>query len=264
MLPENVDDAGEDECVEEITESLFAPLPQPVATVHRSQTEVSAEATHVVETVGSLRSRAESLQLRRAELAAKLAAVDEELRAVTADLSVQELRHAECEAQLAQLAQWKKECAERDRRISAHRQFRGEVESLLAPVTQALGRERKTEDPMCGSTRSMNVRLFLQENERLVQMLAVFLRSKKEHVCEAKSRLAKIGGELGIMRTLGMAHNLRDLEKEKADLEGIVRVYGGKVESMRIELVDLEKRMAEVVRMADFDANKWGWGLDDT
>ena len=253
MLPENVDDAGEDECVEEITESLFAPLPQPVATVHRSQTEISAEATHVVETVGSLRSRAESLQLRRAELAAKLAAVDEELRAVTADLSVQELRHAECEAQLAQLAQWKKECAERDRRISAHRQFRGEVESLLAPVTQALGRERKTEDPMCGSTRSMNVRLFLQENERLVQMLAVFLRSKKEHVCEAKSRLAKIGGELGIMRTLGMAHNLRDLEKEKADLEGIVRVYGGKVESMRIELVDLEKRMAEVVRMADFE-----------
>lgn len=105
MLPENVDDAGEDECVEEITESLFAPLPQPVATVHRSQTEISAEATHVVETVGSLRSRAESLQLRRAELAAKLAAVDEELRAVTADLSVQELRHAECEAQLAQLAQ---------------------------------------------------------------------------------------------------------------------------------------------------------------
>ena len=43
-----------------------------------------------------------------------------------------------------------------------------------------------------------------------------------------------------------------------------MRVYGGKVESMRIELVDLEKRMAEVVRMADFDANKWGWGLDDT
>lgn len=264
MLPENVDDASEDSCVEEITDPLFAPLAQPVATVKRPQEEIVAEETHIVESVGSLRSRAESLQRRRAELAAELAAVDEEYRAVTADLSVQELRHAECEAQLAQLAQLERERKEAMRVEQERKEFRGKVELILAPVTQALDRERNAEDPNCGSTRSTNVRLFLQENEQLMQMLAVFLLAKKDHVRVAEERLVKIEGELGIMRTLGMTHNLKDLEKEKADMEGIVRVYGGKVESMRVELVDMEKRMVEVSRMIDFETNKWVWSKGET
>ena len=230
----------------------------------RSREEILQEETHVVENVGSLRQRATSLQRRREELAAELAAVDEALRSVTADLSVQELRHAECEAQLAQLAQLERERKEAMRIDQERKEFRGKVELILAPVTQALENERKAEDPVCGSTRSTNVRLFLQENEQLMQLLAVFLRAKMDHVHEAEERLGKIEGELGIMRTLGMAHNLKDLEKEKADLEGIVEVYGGKVESMRIELVDLEKRMVEVSRMADFETNKWVMGKSET
>ena len=89
-----------------------------------------------------------------------------------------------------------------------------------------------------------------------MEILTVFMLKKREHIQIAMDRLSKINEEIKIMQALGLAHNLRDMENERAENENIVRVYTEKVDHMLEEVTALEHQVVEVIRKADFNMMK--------
>lgn len=247
-----------DACSEEIADLLFAPLSIQCPKPSRDPESIRQTLHHADCSILELQGKQSSLQSRREALLAELSAIDSELSAVDHMLKEESTEKEEAEKELMEWEEYQRKSEEVRILEEEHTKVKKEIEIVLRPITDALSRERYFDlvTSGCPDYLGYNVKLYLTECEGLMEMLTVFMLKKREHIQIARTRLSKIDEEIKIMQALGLAHNLRDMENERAENENIVSVYTDKVNHMLEEVTALEHQVVEVIRKADFDLMK--------
>lgn len=255
-----------DACTEEIADMLFAPLSVKCPKPSRDADSIQQDLSRVHSSIQELQEKKISLQSRRDSLLAELATVDTELSTVDHTLEEQSAEKELAEKELKDWEEYQRVSEEVRVLEEEHTKFKKEVEGVLQSWTTALNRERCFDlvTSGCSDYVAYNVKLYLNECEGLMEMLTVFMLKKREHIQKATDRLAKINEEVKIMQALGLAHNLRDMENERAENENIVKVYTEKVDHMLEELTTLEHQVVEVIHKGDFNTLKWFWKVELT
>lgn len=237
---------------------MFAPLCVKCPKPSRDPESIRQDLNRAHCSIQELQGTKSSLQNRREALLAELSAIDSELSAVDQTLKEESTEKELAEKELKEWEEYQRRSKEIQILEEEHTKFKKEIETVLHPWTDALSRERYFDliTSGCSDYIGYNVKLYLTECEELMEMLTVFMLKKREHIQIAMDRLSKINDEIKIMQALCLAHNLRDMENERAENENIVRVYTEKVNHMLEEVTALEHQVVEVIRKADFNLMK--------